>query len=323
MRPPPRRGPPPRALSTPNWSEQAPLSSSLGTRDLSDVLALLAAATEADGVRPLSEEAELRLRHGGPPGGHDVLVRDGDAVVGYARLDDGAAELVVHPDSRRRGFGATLLDRVLELAGGRELSVWAHGDLPGSAELLTSRGFARARVLLQMRRDLAGVDPDPRPALPDGVHVLPFRPGRDEAAWLRVNARAFAHHPEQGGWTPEDVRLREAEPWFDPAGFLLAWRGDPDDDGVLLGFHWTKVHPPGDVGEEPVGEVYVLGIDPDAQGLRLGRALTDLGLAYLRGRGLTDVLLYVEEDNTAAVRLYEGRGFTRFSIDVAWRRGPR
>jgi mycothiol synthase len=229
----------------------------------------------------------------------------------------------VHPAFRRRGFGSALLDRVLELAGDRVLDVWAHGDRPGSAELLGSRGFTRARVLLQMRRDLAGVDPDPRPALPDGVRVLPFRPGQDEQAWLRVNARAFAHHPEQGSWTAEDVRLREAEPWFDPAGFLLAWRGNPDDGGVLLGSHWTKVHPPGDVADGPVGEVYVLGIDPDAQGLRLGPALTDLGLAHLRGRGLSEVLLYVDEDNAAAVRLYEGRGFTRFSADVSWRRDPR
>jgi mycothiol synthase len=228
----------------------------------------------------------------------------------------------VHPECRRRGFGTALLDRLLDLAGSRPLNIWAHGDLPGSAELLAPHGFTRARVLLQMRRDLAGVDPDPRPVLPEGVRVQAFRPGRDEAAWLRVNARAFATHPEQGSWTLDDVRLREAEPWFDPEGFLLAWRGDPDDGGVLLGSHWTKVHPPGDVGDEPVGEVYVLGIDPDAQGMRLGSALTDLGLAHLRGRGLAQVLLYVEEDNEAAVRLYEGRGFSRFSVDVSWRRAP-
>jgi mycothiol synthase len=278
-------------------------------------------------VRPLSEEAELRLRHGGPPGGHDVLLRDGSqdgaALVGYARLDDGSAELVVRPAARRRGFGGRLLDRVVDLAGSRPLSVWAHGDLPGSAELLRSRGFVRARVLLQMRRDLAGVDPDPRPALADDVHVQAFRPGRDEDAWLRVNARAFAGHPEQGRMSRADLELREKEPWFDPAGFLLAWRGDPDDGGVLLGSHWTKTHPPGDAGDEPVGEIYVLGVDPEAQGLRLGRALTDLGLAHLRGRGLGEVLLYVEEDNTAAVRLYESRGFHRFAVDVSWRRDPR
>jgi mycothiol synthase len=212
-----------------------------------------------------------------------------------------------------------LLDALERLAGPRPLSVWAHGDLPASAALATARGYSRARVLLQMRRDLDGAPP-PTAELPEGVRVLPFRPGRDEAAWLRVNARAFAAHPEQGRWTPEDLRLREQEPWFDPAGFLLAWRGDPDHGGTLLGSHWTKVHPPGDAGPDAVGEVYVLGVDPEAQGLRLGRALTDLGLAHLRERGLGSVLLYVEEDNTAAVRLYERTGFARWSADVVWRR---
>jgi mycothiol synthase len=296
--------------------------------DVAEVLPLLDAAHDADGVRPLSEEAELRLRHGGPPGGQDVVLRDGDTLVGYARYDldgddDAQAEVVVHPAFRRRGFGGAVLDRVVELARDRVLHVWAHGDLPGSTELLSSRGFSRARVLLQMRRDLAGVEPDPRPDLPDGVHIVPFRTGRDEDAWLRVNARAFAHHPEQGRLSRTDLDLREREAWFDPDGFLMAWRGNPDDGGSLLGFHWTKVHPPGDAADEAVGEVYVLGVDPDAQGMRLGRALTDLGLAHLRARGLGEVLLYVEEDNKAAVRLYEGRGFRRFSVDVQWRRTPR
>src|SRR4051794_8573686 len=204
--------------------------------------------------------------------------------------------------------------------GDRPLSVWAHGDLPAAHALAVHRGYERARVLLQMRRDLAGIDPAPHPVLPEGVRVLPFRPGRDEQAWLRVNARAFARHPEQGHWTAADLRLREAEPWFDPEGFLLAWRGNPDDGGTLLGFHWTKVHPPGDAAREAIGEIYVLGVDPDAQGLRLGRALTDLGLAHLRGRGLGEVLLYTEEDNTAALALYERSGFRRFSVDVSWRK---
>ena len=289
--------------------------------DVPDVLALLHTAAAADGVRPVSEVAVLRLQHGGAEGS-DLVVHDDGELAGYARYDDGVAELVVHPRHRRRGVGTTLLRQLLDLAGDRPLSIWAHGDLPGSAELLAPHGFTRARVLLQLRRDLAGVDPEPRPALPDGVTVHPFRPGRDEAAWLRVNASAFATHPEQGNWTADDLRLREAEPWFHPDGFLLAWRGDPDDGGVLLGSHWTKVHPPGDVGDEAVGEVYVLGIDPDAQGMRLGRALTDLGLAHLRSRGLAEVLLYVEEDNAVAVRLYEGRGFRRFSVDVSWRHQP-
>ncbi len=291
------------------------------------MLAVLRAATAADGVRPVSEEAELRLQHGGPAGGRDVLAESGGTVVGYARFEggdgtgDAEGELAVHPDARGRGTGRALLGRLQSLAGDRPLRVWAHGDLPGAAALAAHGGYQRARTLLQMRRDLAGVGSGP-PALPEGVRVLPFRPGRDEAAWLRVNARAFATHPEQGGWSAEDLALREAEPWFDPAGFFLAWRGDPDNGGTLLGFHWTKVHPPGDTGDEAIGEVYVLGIDPDAQGGGLGRALTDTGLAHLRDLGLREVLLYVEADNAPAVGLYERRGFTRYAVDVSWRRAP-
>ncbi|MGY5884087.1 mycothiol synthase [Modestobacter lacusdianchii] len=294
-----------------------------------EVRGLLAAASAADGVRPVSEEAELRLQHGGPAGGADLTARAADGtLLGYARLEvppaepEAEAELVVAPAARRRGVGSALAARLETTAGDRPLRVWAHGELPGSAELARGRGYERARVLLQMRRPLAGVDPDPQLTLPEGVRIAPFRPGVDEDAWLRVNARAFAAHPEQGRWTRDDLALREAEPWFDPAGLFLAWRDEPGGPR-LLGSHWTKVHPAGDVGPDPVGEVYVLGIDPDAQGMRLGRALTDVGLAHLRARGLAEVLLYVEEDNTAAVSLYERSGFTRYAVDVSWRRAPR
>ncbi|SCX46141.1 mycothiol synthase [Klenkia marina] len=291
---------------------------------LTGALELVALAAEVDGVRPLSEEAELRLRHGGPDGGRDVLFGHAVGAAAYARLDRGddgwQAEFVVHPELRRRGLGGTMAAKLEELAGDAPLAVWAHGELPGSAELGAARGWTRARTLLQMRMPLTGVDPDPRPALPDDVLVRPFRPGVDEQAWLAVNAAAFAHHPEQGGMTRRDLELREAEAWFDPQGFLLAWRVAGDGTETLLGSHWTKVHPAGETGDEPVGEVYVLGIAPEAQGLRLGRALTDLGLAHLRSRGLAEVLLYVEEDNVPAVSLYERSGFRRYAVDVQWHR---
>src|SRR5262249_52425349 len=150
---------------------------------------------------------------------------------------------------------------------------WAHGDLDAAAALARSAGFERFRALWQMRRSL---DKPLAPAtFPAGVTVRTFRTGRDEEQWLRLNARAFAKHPEQGGWTMRDIELREREPWFDPEGFFIAER-----DGAMIGFHWTKVHP-AKATEDALGEVYVVGVDPDAHGHGLGKALTLAGLHHL------------------------------------------
>jgi mycothiol synthase len=299
--------------------------------DVAAVLALVSAATSADGVAPLSEDALLQLAHGNTPPARDVVLYAGGEspgnrpLVGYAHMDapdyagqdgDITAELVIHPAHRRQGHGRQLLANVLTLAHDHGVRVWAHGDQPGSAELARSLGLTRIRALFQLRMPLAKV-PETAPAFPDGVTVRTFVPGEDEAAWLAVNQRAFAHHPEQGSWTIKDLRLREEEPWFDPAGFFLAER-----DGRIIGFHWTKVHQPDD-GTSPIGEVYVVGVDPGQQGGGLGRALTQTGLAYLRGLGLAEVLLYVDEDNTAAVSMYTKLGFGRWSTDVMYRHPGR
>jgi mycothiol synthase len=265
---------------------------------------LAAAAEAADGVAPLSEPVLIDLHEN--TGRHFLASRDG-TLVGYAHLDVDGAELVVHPDHRRQGIGGRLLD-ALEAAGA-ELA-WAHGRRPAALAFAAARGWVAARTLWQFRRPLTGEIPDA--PLPAGITLRPFVPGQDEDAWVAINARAFAHHPEQGAWTVRDVRLREAEPWFDPAGFLLAVR----DDGSLAGFHWTKEHP----GPPPIGEVYVLGVDPSARGLRLGPALTVAGLRHLRDRGLAEVMLYVDDDNPAAVRLYQRLGFTEWDADVQFRR---
>jgi mycothiol synthase len=192
--------------------------------------------------------------------------------------------------------------------------VWAHGDLPGAAALAKSTGFERFRALWQMRRSLR--DSLDRPDLPPGVTLRTFVTGQDEDDWLALNARAFAGHPEQGAWTGHDLELREGEPWFDPAGFFIAERDD-----VMAGFHWTKVHGPEDGPQDSaVGEVYVVGVDPGEQGTGLGRALTLAGLLYLRGLGLEQAMLYVDEDNAPAVRMYTALGFTRSRTDAMYRK---
>jgi len=298
----------------------------LSASEVGRVLELASAATAADGVAPLSEDVLLQVRHGSAPPARDIEVSaagstgPGQPLVGYAHLDapgqdgDITAELVIHPAHRRQGHGTALLGRVLELADGHGVRIWAHGDRPGTAALAAKSGLTRIRALFQLRMALAKA-PETDPVFPAGVTVRSFVPGQDEAAWLGVNQRAFAHHPEQGSWTAADLRLREDEPWFDPSGFFLAER-----DGRIVGFHWTKVHPPeGDAGA-PIGEVYVVGIDPGQQGGGLGKALALMGLAHLRRIGLAEVMLYVDEDNTAAVRMYTALGFERWSTDVMYRR---
>ncbi|GIE80004.1 mycothiol acetyltransferase [Actinoplanes philippinensis] len=281
----------------------------LSSSEADDVLALAAAAGHLDGVYPLSEDVVLRVRGDVPYQGVHLLSYAGDRLAGYAFLEDGSGELIVHPDFRRAGVGTELLTA----AGPGPLRFWAHGDDPGAAAFAAGNGFARARVLWQMRRSL--VAPLPEIPLPEGVTLRHFRPGSDEQAWLGVNARAFAHHPEQGRWTVDDLLSREAEPWFDPAGFLLA----VDITDTVLGFHWTKVHPAS--GDEPaLGEIYVLGVDPSGHRRGLGAALSVAGLQYLAGRGLTVAGLYVDESNSAAVKLYRGLGFEIFKTDVNYSR---
>jgi mycothiol synthase len=286
------------------------------------VLGLAASAGAADGVAPLSEHVLLHLRYDGDggPGRDFVLTVDGK-VAGYAYLDmpepgtEASGELVIDPARRRQGLGRALVGEVAARADGRTLRIWAHGDLPAAAGLAASAGFERFRALWQMRRSLReGLD---RPQFPPGRTLRTFVPGRDEDEWLSLNGRAFAGHPEQGAWTRHDLELREREPWFDPAGFFVAER-----DGAMAGFHWTKVHAP--EGEDgPLGEVYVVGVDPGEQGTGLGRALTLAGLHYLRGLGLDQAMLYVDEENAPAIRMYQRLGFTRARTDAMYsRRGP-
>ncbi|HEX2300184.1 MAG TPA: mycothiol synthase [Pseudonocardiaceae bacterium] len=278
--------------------------------DIADAGALLSAAAAADGVEPVSEAAVLRLQH--PGQAPHLLVRDEAGVLlGYAGLDTWAqrptGEFVVHPDHRCRGVGMTMLSALLDRISG-PLWIWAHGEHPAALRLAERAGLDRRRELLQLRRPLR--DPIPPRALPEGLALRSFVPGQDEPAVVRVNNRAFAWHPEQGRWAADELVLRETQPWFDPKGFLLA----VDAQDALHGFHWTKVHPDG------LGEVYVIGGDPDAQGTGLGGALIVAGLEHLRDRGVPEVMLYVESDNAVALQTYRRLGFRRHHTDVEFLR---
>ena len=190
-------------------------------------------------------------------------------------------------------------------AGGDTPRWWVHGAEARHTGVAEEVGLTPARSLFQMRRPLP-------PDQSTDLVTRPFRPGEDDEAWLAVNNRAFAWHPEQGGWTVEVLAGRLAEPWFDADGFLLHER-----DGRLAGFCWTKVHPATEVDPE-LGEIYVIAVDPDFVGLGLGRALTLAGLQHLTGRGVEVGMLYVESDNESAVGLYDDLGFEVHQVDTAF-----
>jgi mycothiol synthase len=265
--------------------------------------ALAARARAADGQPPFSDQSLVELARGE----RELVERGhGAAIVGASPDGSVELELVVEPDARGRGEGAALLETVLARHPGVE-SAWAHGDHPASRALAARFGFEPVRTLLQLRADV-GLDTPPSAALDQRSSIAPFRPGLDDAAWLDLNARAFASHPEQGGLTLRDLDDRQAEPWFDAADFLLLREGDD-----LAGFCWLKI-------EGEVGEFYAVGVDPGRQGEGLGRVLMDAGLARLAERGIRTAALYVEADNAPALALYRRYGFARHTIDVRYRR---
>jgi len=308
-------------VTLPDWR------SALTTKEQRQVRELVTGATEFDGVAPVGEQVLRELGHERTQ--HLLVAYSGsdNGIAGYLNLsspgdaDVAMAELVVHPRARRRGIGAAMMRAALAKTAGHN-RFWAHGTLQPARATASALGLVPVRELVQMRRSLRDI---PEPRIPARVRIRTYAGTADDAELLRVNNAAFADHPEQGGWTAVQLAERRSEPWFDPAGLFLAFEtfdaASGDEEGRLLGFHWTKVHP----DRAGLGEVYVVGVDPSAQGRGLGQVLTSVGIASLAERlagpntpGEPTVMLYVESDNVAAVRTYERLGLTAYSVDTAY-----
>lgn len=297
---------------------------------ITEIQSLAQECADHDGNPPFSEQTLVELkRDNSDSGDHSMTVvvatappaspasgsGASEALVGAAVVLNDAEggkllELAVAPTQRRRGAATALLEDLKGQLG--EVKAWSHGHQVGAQRLAQRYGFEVVRELLKLHR------PNDQGKLPPlvvsaGIALRTFVPGQDEQSWLDANAAAFAHHPEQGAMTLADLKDRMAEDWFDPAGFFLA----VDDNGKILGFHWTKIHP-ASAAQPALGEVYVVGVTPAAQGKGLGKILTIAGLEYLQTAGPSETMLYVDADNIAAVKLYERLGFTRYEADLMY-----
>jgi mycothiol synthase len=284
---------------------------------------LVEAAVRVDGHEPLGEHKFLRMQRGDDLS-VAMLAFEGEQLAGYAHTvtfgdgDDRRAscEFVVHPGFRRRGVGRLLLSHAIMHANGqdaRRLDLWAYNDTAASQAIATQFGFRPARRLLHLHRHLRSA---PGPPGIFGAHLRPFVPGQDDEAWLALNNRVFAAHPENGQWTLDDLHARMAQPWFDPRDLLML-----EYQGTLAGFCWLKVEDRRDEGR--VGEIYVIGTAPEYQGRGFGRLLLGRALEHLREREATVAAIYVEELNDAAVSLYESSGFHYHHVDVCYTRQLR
>ena len=287
------------------------------------VLDLIQRSAIFDNSPPIAEHILLHLRHGGDKSDSHLVHQEQSKVIGYAHLDQTdlvagpSVELVVDPDHRSFGIGKQLLSKAVEICG-QNLRLWVHGENEAAAALADSFNFEKIRAVLQMQKQLTDIEKLPK--IDPKIIIRSFLPGLDSNDWLSLNNKVFKDHPEQSDWQLSDLNHRLGEEWFDERGFFIATINDQ-----LIGSTWTKIHGAlthdhgGSHDHLAIGEIYITAVDPDYSGSGLGRALTITALNYLKYQGLEDAMLYVDFDNTRALKLYNSLGFTESGKDILYR----
>jgi mycothiol synthase len=287
------------------------------------VLDLIQRSAIFDNSPPIAEHILLHLRHGGDKSDSHLVHQVQSKVIGYAHLDQTdlvagpSVELVVDPDHRSFGIGKQLLSKAVEICG-QNLRLWVHGENEAAAALANSFNFEKIRAVLQMQKQLTDIEK--LPEIDPKIIIRSFLPGLDSNDWLSLNNKVFKDHPEQSDWQLSDLNHRLGEEWFDEKGFFIA-----SLNNQMIGATWTKIHGAlthdhgGSHDHLAIGEIYITAVDPDYSGSGLGRALTITALNYLKYQGLTDAMLYVDFDNTRALKLYNSLGFTESGKDILYR----
>ena len=287
------------------------------------VLDLIQRSAIFDNSPPIAEHILLHLRHGGDKSDSHLVHQEQSKVIGYAHLDQTdlvagpSVELVVDPDHRSFGIGKQLLSKAVEICG-QNLRLWVHGENEAAAALADSFNFEKIRAVLQMQKQLTDIEK--LPEIDPKVIIRSFLPGLDSNDWLSLNNKVFKDHPEQSDWQLSDLNHRLGEEWFDEKGFFIA-----SLNNQMIGSTWTKIHGAlthdhgGSHDHPAIGEIYITAVDPDYSGSGLGRALTITALNYLKYQGLNDAMLYVDFNNSKALKLYNQLGFTESGKDILYR----
>ncbi|TFD69997.1 mycothiol synthase [Cryobacterium sp. Hb1] len=283
-----------------------PILSALSTADAAGLATFHQVADSAlafDGYAPFNEQALYDLQAGRRTA---YLVRMNELVVGASLGGPGEIDLVISPNYRRRGYGRTAAHDLAQTEPDG-VTAWSHGDHPAARALASELHFVAARTLLELRKPLLDEATASAPSTDEDISA--FRVGIDEPEWVALNALVFAAHPEQGAITEADLAARQAESWFNANDFLILRNAA----GRMIGYNWLKV-------DGTIGEIYVVGVHPDAAGRGLGRVLMQAGLHHLADAGCTTASLYVEADSFGPVHLYRTLGFVDHTVDVQYRR---
>jgi len=295
---------------------------------------ILVDSEQADHVSPVSDQALLAARHGR----RELFTVEGagGSPVGIVILGEGELDLVIAPAERGNGAGTAALTAILSYHAQQsyraqqaepsgELRAWAHGENPAATALLTRADFAPVRALYRLAlpvTELSNAIDEARPLEP-GFALRDFDPAepREAEEWVRVNAAAFASHPEQGAVTLADFRSLTQEPWFDAHDLRLAWS---EESGELAGYTWIKTvrSTEAEGAGEPVieTELYVLGVHPRFAGHGLGAALLGDTLRRMHDHQPDRITLYVDGDNERARALYHRAGFVVDQLSTQWLR---
>jgi mycothiol synthase len=240
--------------------------------------------------------SEYKATRAGTSAVHEWAAIDGGRWVAYIQAAEhahGAYDIEIVARGGYEDAVSKAIAGVCEsLAGSTQVWAWT----PELISIVEGVGGVRERTLLQMQVDL----PLARQfAIPARFEVRPFRVEKHAESLREVNNRSFAGHREAGDISATELGMRFAMPWFREDDVVVAWQGDR-----LAGFCWTKHE------IEGVGEVYVIGVDPDFAGSGLGRGLVSAGLQLQHDRYLvTTGSLWTDAANRRAVGLYESMGF--------------